>query len=140
MLSAFGACRTPNSPQKSQQNEGSTLALVLALRHATQAQAQGLTPCVGGHVGAKKMLCRPPQHTQNHASAIAGQKGSAAVAKPLIERERYIYMYVCMYVCMCVYIYIYIYISIYIKIYLKLCLYIYIYTYIYAYAYIYIST
>ena len=82
MLSAFGVCRTPNSPQKSQQNEGSTLALALALRHATQAQAQaqGLTPCVGGHVGAKKMLCRPPQQTQNHASAIAGQQGSAAMA------------------------------------------------------------
>ena len=83
MLSAFGVYRRLNSAQEAQQNEGSTLALALALRHATQAQAQGLTPCVGGHAGAKKMLCRPPQQTQNHASAIAGQKGSTAMAKPL---------------------------------------------------------
>ena len=44
MLSACGVYRKPNSAQEAQQKEGSTLALALALRHATQAQAQGLTP------------------------------------------------------------------------------------------------
>ena len=44
MLSACGVYRQPNSAQEAQQKEGSTLALALVLRHATQAQAQGLTP------------------------------------------------------------------------------------------------
>ena len=54
MLSAFGVYRKLNSAQEAQQNEGSTLALALALRHATQAQAQGLTPVLVPRLEAPK--------------------------------------------------------------------------------------
>ena len=66
MLSAFGVCRTPNSPQKSQQNEGSTLALALALalRHATQAQAQGLTPVLAAMLVPERFSAARPKITK----------------------------------------------------------------------------